>query len=468
MTHSWNDEDLLAFDLRNWSPDVALEQRNQLTLGAHSVAAIEACTIGMGLHALTLQQVDRAVAFFKELSSSDKEQVRFVPASGAASRMFSELRGSLSPAVSALLEQEGHRLPMLDPDVFAQVPFSQRASCIVAQLLGENSGWDSLPKGLIPFHQYADGSALTPFEEHANEWSQLAPDGRLHFTVPLAFDSQIKERLSRAGYSDVETSVQTPETDTLALDLASGALARDAEGGLLFRPGGHGALLHNLNALQSDYVFIRNIDNVVPAHRIEERNHVQRILGGEAFRLTEERDALIRDLLQENSGASERASEWLQAFMKNLPLSEIQSPLDWIPFLNRPIRLAGMVPNEGKAGGGPFWIQLANGHTALAIVEGAELEAGMLGEGTHFNPVDLCCSVADYHGTPFDLNEFAAHDMVFTAEKDWNGQRIRILERPGLWNGAMAHWLTRFIEVPARTFAPVKSVLDLLDTERWT
>ena len=126
-----------------------------------------------------------------------------------------------------------------------------------------------------------------------------------------------------------------------------------------------------------------------------------------------------------------------------------------------------MVPNEGEAGGGPFWIRLKGGDVVPAIVEGAELNEGMLGQGTHFNPVDICCSLTDPNGVSYDLSQFAAHELFFTAKKDWNGRPIRILERPGLWNGAMANWLTRFIEVPADTFAPVKSILDLMDTGRW-
>ena len=464
MDNPWNEGDVRAFDLRQWPVEEAQRQREQLVQGGIPVDAVAPCIQGDGIFVLTDEDKRRAVKVFAELLASNLTLARFVPASGAASRMFAPLRGEMVEDVVRALATNGHRLPMFQKEQYDQLSAADRATAMAKDLLAPNPGWSSLPKGLVPFHRYPAGDVRTPFEEHAHEWESLAPGHRLHFTVPSTYRSQIRSLLKEKGFDRVDFSVQSAETDTVALDLESKQLARDAQGELLFRPGGHGALLHNLNELQTDFVFIRNIDNVVPKHRMAARNEVQHWMGGEAYRLTNERNALVSSVNQGGQEALDDAAAWLDGFSKDtrtLTRNQLLEALD------RPIRVAGMVPNEGKAGGGPFWIRLKEGNAVPSIVEGAELKGGMLGQGTHFNPVDICCSLMDASGKPYDLNQFAAHDLFFTATKDWNGSSIRILERPGLWNGAMANWLTRFVEVPADTFAPVKSVLDLMEESRW-
>jgi hypothetical protein len=464
MANPWNELDGQGFSSRHWGLDEAERQQAQLTKGGVPVDAIAPCLQGDGVFVLNEDGQRQALTAFSELLASNLSLARFVPASGAASRMFAPMRGELSDVVVQALAVNGHQLPMLQPEDMASLNPADRAQAIATELLAPNPGWSNLPKGLIPFHRYPNGDVRTPFEEHAREWHALAPGQRLHFTVPPQFLEAIRDLLDSKGFGAVDFSIQSSETDTLALDLQSNELARDAQGQLLFRPGGHGALLHNLNAMPDDFVFIRNIDNVVPQHRMGARNEVQRWMGGEAYRLTQERNALTESLKEGDPSAMDRAVLWLQGFSKDAqPLAHDQL----LDALNRPIRVAGMVPNEGEAGGGPFWIRLKGGDVVPAIVEGAELNEGMLGHGTHFNPVDICCSLTDPNGVSYDLSQFAAHELFFTAKEDWNGRPIRILERPGLWNGAMANWLTRFIEVPADTFAPVKSILDLMDTGRW-
>jgi len=297
----------------------------------------------------------------------------------------------------------------------------------------------ALPKGLLPFHRYA-GTSRTPFEEHLVEAAATVRDAngncRLHVTVSpehrAAFARVLEsarprlERETEARFV-VEFSEQSPSTDTVALD-ESGHLLRDAEGRILFRPGGHGALLKNLEESGGDVVLVKNIDNVVPDARRAPTILWKRLLAG----------FLVR---------RERASD-----------------------RQRPIRICGVVRNEGEPGGGPFWVAGPEGESRQ-IVESAQVDllergqAAIWGKATHFNPVDLVCSLRDAAGRPFDLSRFVDERAVFVAKKTHEGRALLALERPGLWNGAMAHWETVFVEVPKETFAPVKTILDLLRPE---
>jgi hypothetical protein len=320
-----------------------------------------------------------------------------------------------------------------------------------------------LPKGLIPCHWYAkEGVSRSSFEEHATEWSALAENATLHFTVPERYQSQIESIWD--GSDRITTSVQSPSTDTLAWDLESDTHARHVDGSLLFRPGGHGALLKNLAGIETPFILIRNIDNVVPYRLMADRNEEQRVLLGRCAELARQRDALLGRQDRGTKQWVEDAIAWLRPFDAHAGDDTNADAL--VALLDRPVRVAGMVLNEGAPGGGPFWIRQANGRTVPSIVESAELSAGALTGGTHFNPVDLACNVQRADGSDYDVLKFADPGRYITAQKDWNGRSIRILERPGLWNGGMDEWLTQFVEVPAMTFAPVKTVFDLLDPIR--
>lgn len=463
MESPWNEQDVQDFSSRGWKLDEVERQKIQLEKsGVHS-DVLAPCVAGDGIFVLNANEKRTAKTAFSELLASSKTLARFVPASGVASRMFAPVRGNLSEEVVHVLADKGQRLPMLQAENYSDMKPGVRALTMARDLLAPDPGWSNWPKGLIPFHRYANGDTRTPFEEHAHEWHALAPGERLHFTVPFPFRASILNLIRSKGFDGAELSVQASQTDTLALNIESNQLVRDAHGKLLFRPGGHGALLHNLNLISDDFVFIRNIDNVVPQHRMPGRNEVQTWMGGEAYRLTQERNALVHSLRIGSRQAIENARVWLGDFHNDLRERTADQLLE---ALNRPIRVAGMVPNEGQPGGGPFWLRLQSGNVVPAIVEGDEMKESMLRKGTHFNPVDICCSLTDPDGASYDLIQFASRDLFFTAMKDWEGQSIRILERPGLWNGAMASWLTRFIEVPSDTFAPVKSVLDLMDESR--
>jgi hypothetical protein len=346
---------------------------------------------------------------------------KFVPASGAASRMFAFLLagGPESPEKRRFSES-------VDAFAFA----------------GDLDRLASTPKGLLPFHRYPE-SSRTAFEEHLFEAAGTVRDAsglcRVHFTVSpehrAAFAAKLEEarpRLERATGArfDVSFSEQAPSTDTIAAG-PDGRPFRTAAGAILFRPGGHGALLGNLGAVAragGDVVLVKNIDNVVPDARRAPTLLWKRLLTGLLVRL-------------------ERSSR-----------------------RDRPIRVCGVVRNEGEPGGGPFWVD-GPGGPALQIVESAQIDAqdpaqaAVWTTATHFNPVDLACSLRDAGGQPFDLGRFVDEKAVFIAAKTHEGRPLKALERPGLWNGAMAFWETVFVEVPKETFAPVKTVLDLLRPE---
>jgi hypothetical protein len=446
---------------------------------------------------------------------------KFVPASGAASRMFRDLLhfqrgpgrgesweeivraagegeskpGALVRFIEALERfafaddlRETLRRRGSDPDRLAAAGAYQE---ILDGLLDpEAMDYDSLPKGLLKFHAYSAGSR-TPFEEHLAEAAVYVKDAksvaRLHFSVSSEHEQSFAALLKRVGPEyerlcaarfEVGFSTQKPSTDTLAVDLENRPL-RDAEGRLLFRPGGHGALIENLSDLRDDLVYIRNIDNIQPEHRWDVVVDWKRTLGGYLVRLQREvherlrrlREPEPRELLLDETArfAASRLQVELNGHLDPLSLPARRAYL--ISRLDRPLRVCGVVPNQGEPGGGPFWVRAADGSVSPQIVEGAQIDPGddeqqeIMGRSTHFNPVDIVCALRDPDGRPYDLKRFIDPDAVIVTEKSSSGRKLRALERPGLWNGAMAGWNTVFVEVPLETFAPVKSVLDLLRPE---
>lgn len=442
-----------------------------------------------------------------------------MPASGAASRMFRSLE-----AISAHLDpiDEKHPKAFLavdDPDRKAFLRFIEnmnrfafyddlkttlaeagydverllsqgRYKPILEYLLSSNGlGYAELPKGLIKFHTYED-RPRTAFEEQLVEAVEYLGDQngvvRVHFTVAPAYKADIEDHIQtiKAQYRQlgitfsISFSVQEPSSDTIAVDPDNRPF-RDREGRLLFRPGGHGALLGNLNALKGDIIFIKNIDNVAIG-RLQGSNHLfKKALGGYLVRL---QDAIFGYLqkLASRDRSEDLAGEISEFMKKELfldPPPERYEVTDRIKIdglksrLNRPLRICGMVPNQGEPGGGPFWVRDPNGRVSPQIVESSQVDwesrqqHAVWESSTHFNPVDIVCGVRDYRGRPFDLNAFVDPDTGFISTKSQDGRDLRALEHPGLWNGAMAHWNTVFVEVPLETFSPVKTVLDLLREE---
>jgi len=345
-----------------------------------------------------------------------------------------------------------------------------------------------LPKGLIKFHAYRSHSR-TPFEEHLVEASAHVRDrnglARVHFTVSPEHETQVRDHIEdirnlyekRGSAFDVGFSTQRPSTDTLAVDMADRPF-RDKDGRLLFRPGGHGALLGNLHDLGGDIVFIKNIDNVVPDRLKAETYRYKRALGGY---LVEVQRQLFTYLERLSSGAAEealleKAFEFSRDRLSIVPLpgkglSRRERADYLIRKLDRPLRVCGMVRNVGEPGGGPFWVDHPERGLSLQIVEASQVDMDSAEQreiwesATHFNPVDLVCGVRDYLGRPFDLMRFRDPQTGFISVKSKEGKELKALELPGLWNGAMAEWNTVFVEVPIITFNPVKTVLDLLRKE---
>jgi len=346
------------------------------------------------------------------------------------------------------------------------------------------------PKGLIRFHRYPERSR-TPFEEHLFEAAAYTLDrnmvARVHFTVPAEYEELIKEHIENVrGYYEasgvkyeVTFSTQNPSTDKIAVGLDNKPF-RDSNGRLVFRPAGHGALLDNLNDLRGDIVFIKNIDNVVPDRLKHETYIYKKALGGYLVEL--QRD-IFRYLERLTSGNVSwqlitQVFEFVRYELSTIPPEAVEkrgSREEKINFLisklNRPLRVCGMVKNEGEPGGGPFWVRHEDGTLSLQIVESSQVDMESSGQraiwesSTHFNPVDLVCGVRDHLGNPFDLKRFTDPNTGFISIKSMDGRELKTLELPGLWNGAMANWNTVFIEVPLITFNPVKTVFDLLRKE---
>ncbi|MET0759510.1 MAG: DUF4301 family protein, partial [Flavobacterium sp.] len=339
------------------------------------------------------------------------------------------------------------------------------------------------PKGILPFHKY-ESHLATPVEEHLNESIMYASSNKishLHFTVSEIHQKQfenainnVKSKLEAQSKTaiDINFSYQKTSTDTIAVDLDNIPFRSDS-GKLFFRPGGHGALIENLNALHADIIFIKNIDNVIQNH-IESIALYKKALAGILMELQRQ----VFRYLNEIEKIKENNTEEIVTFVKNKLNAEViddfskytlENKISYLKeILNRPIRVCGMVKNEGEPGGGPFWIRDMKGNLSLQIIETSQIDlqnpnqADILNKATHFNPVDLVCGIKNYRGKKFDLTKFIDHKSGFIVEKNNKGKALKAYELPGLWNGAMANWITIFVEVPLITFNPVKTVNDLL------
>lgn len=432
---------------------------------------------------------------------------KMVPASGAASRMFKSLFNFLNtpegeplePKVEIFINELQHfafyealgRTCLRN--TWKSIPKlleTKAYKTIVENLLSEKGlGYGLLPKGMLLFHYYPDRIA-TAAEEHLVEGALYARhiDGRVrvHFTVSPEHRTQFKALLTkvqsyyedRFGVSyDISYSEQKSSTDTLALT-AEGDLFRGPNGTLLLRPGGHGALISNLSELDADIVFIKNIDNVVPDHLKGETVMYKKLLGGILIMARKQIHEYLHKL--ESGHITEELIAEICHFLReslciDIPEFLLDHREDLIPWLikklDRPIRVCGMVKNEGEPGGGPFIIREADGSTSLQILESSQINMADAGQRTlfaqasHFNPVDLVCSLRNHRGEPYDLNSYVNHKTAFLSNKSQGGRELRALERPGLWNGAMHHWTTIFVDVPLGTFNPVKEVNDLLRPE---
>lgn len=460
---SFSDSDRVGFQQRSVLEFEVQQQVQKLLQGSQKLNVIRPCKKQDGISIYYELAQKNYISSFQEKLNQGAKYVQFIPASGAASRMFKTLYGKLSSKTQTILIRQWQEFPFSNQMVqyLSNVDISPEEIAKSIMDEKEGLGLPHIPKGCVPFHAYPDGDCRTSFEEHAIEWNACSSgNGSLVFTIQNDFRAQIEALLSPFSM-DWSLDVQHPATDTIAWDLTQNDLLRDEDGALVWRPGGHGALLKNLNSVEGDLVFLRNIDNVVDESQMSFRNRWQQIMGGRALQLAEERDAIVRGLREHLPQAKLRAQAFLRPFlvMKEWPDSFEAMERQ----VNRPIRVAGVVLNAGQPGGGPFWIRSEDGHVRPGIAEAAELPDGMMTLGTHFNPVDMACVTRNAEGHRFDLTDFADANSFFTAEKTSGSKPIRILERPGLWNGGMAGWLTEFVEIPSHLFAPVKTLFDLLD-----
>ena len=504
--------DLDELQRRGITLEEARRQIEQLFQPPAPLTIDRACTVGDGITRLSETGHDELLKLHHEASQGGGCHW-FVPASGAASRMFKELVVALAPPVPeksrrkkpvvenmALKEflHEIRRFPFYSDlekalggkgKLLALAEAGEHRPILETMLAPTGLGYADKPKGLMPFHAY-DGVTCTAFEEHLIEAGPVVRDAaqasRLHFTVsPEHMDAfhalfeRVRGRyeLQLGVHFEVGFSVQNPATDTLSLD-PEGRLFRDEEGGLLFRPGGHGALLENLQALGAGIAFIKNIDNVTTAQRNSPTILWSRLLIGMLVRAQRKTFDLLRRLETDpGTGPVYESLEYASTTLGCEPHAGIVASSAKrarslaVALLHRPLRVCGMVVSSGEPGGGPYWVRGRDGQASPQIVEDAQLDRSTrtqrkrVSGATHFNPVFMACGLHDVKGEAFDLSGFVDPDAVIIARKSYNGRELITLERPGLWNGAMAHWNTIFVELPLEVFNPVKTVNDLLRPE---
>ena len=415
-----------------------------------------------GITMLSATELQNAVDAYAKRAHKLKT-VKFVPASGAATRMFKELFAFVN---------EGKRGSGID-ELLHNIGAQSDDKAVVAAIIGKGLNYGAKPKGLVTFHNYPE-SARKAVEEHLVEGAQYASScgvSHIHFTVSpeheTAFRALLAERIpiyeKRFGIRyNITFSQQKPSTDTIAVNPDNTPFRTD-EGDLLFRPAGHGALIENLNEIDADVIFIKNIDNVTTDARRGDTVTYKKALAGI---LLDRQERIFEHLRALRNGTADLAE--VAAFIRHdlcvkLPDNHDAALLERL--LDRPIRVCGMVRNEGEPGGGPVWVRNSDNTVALQIAESSQIapeEMHLMQTATHFNPVDLVCGVRRADGSKFDLRKYVDASTGFISSKSSGGRELRAQELPGLWNGAMADWNTIFVDVPITTFSPVKVVLDLL------
>ncbi len=467
--------DLQQLAARGISQAAAEKQMQSFQTGFPALDIVEAASIGKGILRPTDEEKTHYLAAWEKYLQEGHTVLKFVPASGAASRMFKNLFEYMDGGEeTAFIQQFLSHLE--DFAFYNELHALMEAKGIndgrgIVRLLLEDMNYGKLPKGLLLFHKYEDGPR-TPALEHLVEGALYANSNgkvNLHFTISpehrALFEKHIAEHLAAfaAAYEarfDVSFSEQKPSTDTLAAD-AEGQPFRDKDGKLVFRPGGHGALIENLGEQAADVVFVKNIDNVVPDRLKEPTIEYKRLLAG----ILVELQARAFDYLHR---LDEVEAEEIARFLEEdlccrIPADKHANKAYLAGKLNRPMRVCGMVKNEGEPGGGPFLVRGGDGAIQLQILESSQIaDQSLMQQATHFNPVDLVCALCNHTGKAFDLRQYVDPLTAFISQKSKDGRELQALELPGLWNGAMADWNTVFVEVPIETFNPVKTVNDLL------
>ena len=462
-----------------------------------------AAAIGKGIVAPDPQEKEKMIEAWNEYKAAGNKIVKFVPASGAASRMFKNMFAFLTAdydvpttdfektyfdniekfAFYNVLNEKC--VENCGADIKALIAKGDYKAVVANMLNAAGLNYGQLPKGLLLFHNYPEGPR-TPMEEHLVEGALYAAsngEANVHFTVShehmALFEKKVEEK--KDGYAqkygikyNISFSEQKPSTDTVAAN-PDNTPFRTEDGKLLFRPGGHGALIENLNEIDADVIFIKNIDNVVPDRLKQETVDYKQVIAGVLVTLQKKAFDYLK-VLDTGNYDHEQLEEMIRFVQRDLCcrksdiklLEDAELVIYLRNKLNRPMRVCGVVKNVGEPGGGPFLTYNQDGTVSLQILESSQIDKSnaeyqkMFTEGTHFNPVDLVCAVKDYKGQPFDLPKYVDKTTGFISSKSKNGKELKALELPGLWNGAMSDWNTIFVEVPLGTFNPVKTVNDLL------
>ena len=490
-------QDIKQIAQKGITPEQIENQLNEFKTGFPFLRLEAAAGIGHGIIAPNADERKSFEAVWNAYKAEGNRIVKFVPASGAASRMFKNMfafvdadydtpatdfekkyfdnieKFAFYDALDAVCQKnEGKGIKALMAD--------GNYKAVAANMLkAEGLNYGQLPKGLLLFHKYSEGPR-TPMEEHLVEVALYAAsngEAHVHFTVSHEhmelFKAKVAEKADMFAKKfgikyDITFSEQKPSTDTVAANPDNTPFRND-DGSLLFRPGGHGALIENLNEIDADIIFIKNIDNVVPDRLKPETVEWKQVIAGVLVSLQKQAFEYLRLL---DAGADDAQMKEIAKFVseklctdakdKKIDASYLRSKL------NRPMRVCGVVKNVGEPGGGPFLTYNQDGTVSLQILESSQIDTNneaymkMFTQGTHFNPVDLVCAVKDYKGNAFNLPEFVDKTTGFISSKSKAGKELKALELPGLWNGAMSDWSTIFVEVPLGTFNPVKTVNDLL------
>jgi hypothetical protein len=492
-----SEKDLKQIAQRGITEEQIETQLKEFETGFPFLKLEAAAAVGNGIVAPSESERQQYVKAWEDYKAAGKRIVKFVPASGAASRMFKNMfafvdadydvpttdfekkyfdeieKFAFYEALDAVCQKnEGKGIKTLMTE--------GNYKAVAANMLkAEGLNYGQLPKGMLLFHKYPEG-ARTPMEEHLVEGALYAAsngEAHVHFTVShdhLAFfKAKVAEKADGFAQKygikyDITFSEQKPSTDTVAAN-PDNTPFREVDGSLLFRPGGHGALIENLNEIEADVIFIKNIDNVVPDRLKPETVEWKQVIAGVLVTLQKQAFDYLRIL--DGTPSDAQIAQIAQFVEKSLCTNPKNNKVDATYLrrkLNRPMRVCGVVKNVGEPGGGPFLTYNQDDTVSLQILESSQIDTNnaeymkMFTQGTHFNPVDLVCAVKDYQGKPFNLPDFVDKTTGFISSKSKGGKELKALELPGLWNGAMSNWSTIFVEVPLGTFNPVKTVNDLL------
>jgi hypothetical protein len=509
---NFTEKDIQQIEKKGLTLEKVMSQIELFKAGLPYIELKAAATVGDGISIIEDDEKNRYIDLFESRRNSISI-LKFIPASGAATRMFKFLfhflhnydltKESINAYINRnkardlslflvgleklpFFEEVIHYLHEIFPNFNEMTYNKQRQEFIKTMLDEDRLNYSFSPKGLLPFHKYSE-HVCTAFEEHLFEAALHASSNNkanLHFTISEKYNHKFDEEFKYIEedveektntFFNIAFSYQKESTDTIAVTLDNEPVRTD-DGSLLFRPSGHGALLENLNDFHADLIFIKNIDNVVVTKFREEVALYKKMLAGILLEVQEQAFGYQRKLFEGQPTPEEikEASEFLAHVLnvefsddfENRPLKEREAYI--VEKLHRPIRVCGMVKNEGEPGGGPFWVIDKGGRCSLQIVESAQVDKknkhqkGIFEKSTHFNPVDLVCGIKDYKGEVYDLHKFVDPKTAFITMKTKTGKDIKALELPGLWNGSMANWNTIFVEVPLKTFNPVKTVNDLL------